>query len=136
VTIFLTTQYLEEADRLADRIALLDGGLVVADGTASQLKQRVAGQRLDLVLADATAFQDTAGLLGERAVQRDPGRLTIGVATDGSAAQVRALLDEVDPDRRAVRTFAVHTATLDDVFLALTGRTAGRPEKEKETADV
>jgi ABC-2 type transport system ATP-binding protein len=136
VTIFLTTQYLEEADRLADRIALLDGGRVVADGTATQLKQRVAGQRLDLLLADATAFQEVAGLLDGRAVQRDPSRLTIGVATDGTAAQVRALLDEVDPTRRAVRTFAVHSATLDDVFLSLTGRTAGRPDKEKETADV
>jgi ABC-2 type transport system ATP-binding protein len=131
VTVFLTTQYLEEADRLADRIAVIDGGRVVADGTAAQLKQRVAEQRLDLVLADPAAFQDAADLLGERTVRRDAGRLTIGVATDGSAAQVRALLDEVDPGRRAVRRFAVHTATLDDVFLALTGK-----EKEKETADV
>jgi ABC-2 type transport system ATP-binding protein len=136
VTVFLTTQYLEEADRLADRIAVIDGGRVVADGTATQLKQRVAEQRLDLVLADPAAFQDAAGLLGDRTVRRDAGRLTIGVATDGTAAHVRALLDEVDPGRRAVRRFAVHTATLDDVFLALTGDTAGRPEKEKETADV
>jgi ABC-2 type transport system ATP-binding protein len=136
VTVFLTTQYLEEADRLADRIAVIDGGRVVADGTAAQLKQRVAEQRLDLVLADPAAFQDAAGLLGDRTVRRDAGRLTIGVATDGTAAHVRALLDEVDPGRRAVRRFAVHTATLDDVFLALTGDTAGRPEKEKETADV
>jgi ABC-2 type transport system ATP-binding protein len=138
VTVFLTTQYLEEADRLADRIAVIDGGRVVADGTATQLKQRIAEQRLDLVVADAVAFQDVAGLLGERAVRRDAGRLTIGVATDGSAAHVRALLDEVDPGRRAVRRFAVHTATLDDVFLALTDHGAGRPEteKEKETANV
>jgi ABC-2 type transport system ATP-binding protein len=136
VTIFLTTQYLEEADRLAHRIAVIDGGRVVADGTSTQLKQRVAGQRLDLVLADAAAFADVAGLLDGRAVRRDAGRFTIGVATDGSAAHVRALLDEVDPTRRAVRTFAVHTATLDDVFLALTGRAAGHPEHEKETADV
>jgi ABC-2 type transport system ATP-binding protein len=138
VTVFLTTQYLEEADRLADRIAVIDGGRVVADGTAAQLKQRVAEQRLDLVLADAAAFQDAAGLLGERAVRRDPTRLSIGVPTDGSATQVRALLDEVDPTRGAVERFAVHTATLDDVFLALTGRSAGQPEREreKETADV
>jgi ABC-2 type transport system ATP-binding protein len=136
VTIFLTTQYLEEADRLADRIAVIDGGRVVADGTATQLKERVAGQRLDLVLTDADAFADVAGLLGGRILQRDPGRLTIGVATDGSAAQVRALLDELDPTGAAVTRFAVHTATLDDVFLALTGRGAGRPETEKETANV
>jgi ABC-2 type transport system ATP-binding protein len=144
VTIFLTTQYLEEADRLADRIAVLDGGRVVADGTSEALKRRVAGQRLDLVLADAPAFDEVGRRLDGRAVQRDPGRLTIGVPTDGSAAQVRALLDEVDPARRAVRRFAVHSATLDDVFLALTGRPADRPtddnaihnEHEKEPADV
>jgi ABC-2 type transport system ATP-binding protein len=134
VTIFLTTQYLEEADRLADRVAVVDGGRVVADGSSAQLKRQIAEQRLDLVLADGSAFEEVARFLGERAVQRDPGRLTIGVATDGSAAQVRAVLDEVDPGRRAVRRFAVHTATLDDVFLALTGRPAGRPEKE--TASV
>jgi ABC-2 type transport system ATP-binding protein len=134
VTVFLTTQYLEEADRLADRIAVVDRGRVVAEGTSAQLKRRIADQRLDLVLADAAAFEEAARALGGRAVQNDPGRLTIGVATDGSAAHVRALLDEVDPGRRAVRTFAVHGATLDDVFLALTGRTTGRPEKE--TANV
>ncbi|HEV3011848.1 MAG TPA: ABC transporter, partial [Actinomycetota bacterium] len=71
-------------------------------------------------------------------VRSDPGRLTIGVATDGSAAQVRALLDEVDPARRAVDRFAVQRATLDDVFLALTGHPADRPdhEHEKEPAGV
>jgi ABC-2 type transport system ATP-binding protein len=134
VSVLLTTQYLEEADRLADRVAVVDGGRVVAEGTSAQLKERIAGQRLELVLADAGAFQQAARALGGRAVQRDPARLSIGVATDGSAAQVRALLDEVDPGRRAVARFAVHGATLDDVFLALTGRTAGRTEKE--TADV
>jgi ABC-2 type transport system ATP-binding protein len=138
VTVFLTTQYLEEADRLADRIALLDGGRMVADGTSAQLKERVAGQRLDLVLADAAAFEEVARRLGGQAVQPDRERLTIGIATDGSATHVRALLDEVDPTRRAVDRFAVHSATLDDVFLALTGRPTDRPEhdREKETAGV
>jgi ABC-2 type transport system ATP-binding protein len=144
VTVFLTTQYLEEADRLADRIAVLDGGRVVADGTSAQLKEQVVGQRLDLVLADAAAFEEVARRLDGRAAQPDRERLTIGVATDGSAAQVRALLDEVDPARRAVERFAVHGATLDDVFLALTGRPADPPdhhdedehEREKEPAHV
>jgi ABC-2 type transport system ATP-binding protein len=130
VTVFLTTQYLEEADRLAGRIALVDGGRVVAEGTAAELKRRIADQRLDLVLTDLTAYEDVAGILGTRAVRHDPATLTVGVATDGSAAHVRALLDEIDPRSRAVRTFAVHTATLDDVFLALTGHRAARSETE------
>jgi ABC-2 type transport system ATP-binding protein len=135
VSVFLTTQYLEEADRLADRIAVLDGGRVVAEGTSAQLKEQVAGHRLDLVLADAAAFEEVARRLDDRAARRDPARLTIGVATDGSAAQVRALLDEVDPTRRVVDRFAVHGATLDDVFLALTGHPAGQPDQPDHHPD-
>jgi ABC-2 type transport system ATP-binding protein len=130
VTVFLTTQYLEEADLLADRIAVIDGGRVVADGTPGDLKKLVAGQRLDLVLADGAAFDAVARLAGGRAVTADPGSLIIGVATEGTAGQVRALLDEFDPDRSAVRSFSVHTTTLDDVFLALTSGTPRRPETE------
>jgi ABC-2 type transport system ATP-binding protein len=121
-TIFLTTQYLEEADRLADRIAVLDGGRVVADGTAADLKARVAERRLDLVLSGPAAFDRASSVLGGRAVRASARELSIGVATDGSAAHVRSLLDELDPSRTDVATFAVHTATLDDVFLALTGK--------------
>jgi ABC-2 type transport system ATP-binding protein len=130
VTVFLTTQYLEEADLLADRVAVLDGGRVVAHGTPGDLKKLVAGQRLDLVLADGAAFDAVARLAGGRAVTADPGSLTIGVATEGTAGQVRALLDEFDPDRSAVRSFSVHSTTLDDVFLALTSGTPRRPETE------
>jgi ABC-2 type transport system ATP-binding protein len=130
VTIFLTTQYLEEADHLADRIAVVDGGRVVAEGTPAELKQSVAGTRLDLSLVDPLAFARVARSLNGRTVRSDASRLTIGVATDGSAAQVRALLDELDPERRAVERFAVHSATLDDVFLALTGHAANQPEGE------
>jgi ABC-2 type transport system ATP-binding protein len=131
VTVFLTTQYLEEADRLADRIAVLDRGRIIADGTAAALKRQLVPQRLDLTTMDTRAYEVLAAALGPRATHRDPGRRTLGVPTDGSAAQVRALLDELDPDRSAVRTFAIHTATLDDVFLALTGQaTSGTTEKE------
>jgi ABC-2 type transport system ATP-binding protein len=130
VTVFLTTQYLEEADLLASRIAVIDGGRVVADGTPGDLKKLVAGQRLDLMLADRAAFDAVAGLAGGRAVAADPGSLTIGLATGGTAGEVRALLDEFDPDRSAVRNFSVHTTTLDDVFIALTSGTAGRSETE------
>jgi ABC-2 type transport system ATP-binding protein len=121
VTVFLTTQYLEEADRLADLIAVIDSGRVVADGTPADLKKLVAGNRLDLMMADAAAFAEVARLAGRRAVTADPDGRTVGISTDGTASQVRALLEELDPGRSAITSFAVHTATLDDVFLALTG---------------
>jgi ABC-2 type transport system ATP-binding protein len=131
VTIFLTTQYLEEADRLADRVAVMDGGKLVAEGSPAELKHQVAGHRLDLTAADRAAFDELVRALGPRAVLPSGDRLAVSVATDGSAGHVRALLDELDPGRRAVARFAVHGATLDDVFLALTGHPT-----EKETADV
>jgi ABC-2 type transport system ATP-binding protein len=127
VTIFLTTQYLEEADQLADQIAVLDGGRVVARGTPAELKRRVADSRLDLELTDQAGYDQVLVTLGSRAVTSDRSRLAIGVATDGSSGQIRALLDEADPARTAVRRFTVHTATLDDVYLALTGHPAGEP---------
>ena len=121
VTVFLTTQYLEEADQLADQIAVLAGGRLIAEGTAAELKRRVAATRLDLICATAAAFGQVSRLLAGRAVHLDPAARTVGVATDGSAAQVRALLDEADPDRALVASFAVRGATLDDVFFTLTG---------------
>jgi ABC-2 type transport system ATP-binding protein len=121
VTVFLTTQYLEEADRLADQIAVLDGGALVAEGTAAELKRRIGTQRLDLTCVSAAAWSQVLSRCGYRAVHLDETSLTVGVPTDGSAAQVRALLDETDPDRSLIASFAVREATLDDVFLNLTG---------------
>jgi len=120
VTVFLTTQYLEEAERLAETIAVLDGGRIIAQGTAAELKQRVAAQRLDLTGASEAAYDDLTRHFGERAIHRDHASLTLGVPTDGSAAEVRALLDTADPGRTLVASFAVQTASLDDVFLILT----------------
>ncbi|MFD9030436.1 ATP-binding cassette domain-containing protein [Streptomyces sp. NPDC059567] len=132
-TVFLTTQYLEEADRLADRIAVMDSGRIVAEGSADALKSRVAGHRLDLVLRDHDAYLRLADRAGRRSPDapapshHSPDTLTLGLPTDGSAAEVRALLDALDPDRTDIVRFSLHTATLDDVFLALT---------DKETAHV
>jgi ABC-2 type transport system ATP-binding protein len=148
VTVFLTTQYLEEADRLADRIAIIDEGRVVAEGTAGELKKRIADQRLDLTLADLAAFDEIRHRLGDRITAADQLRLEISLPTDGSGAGVRALLDELDPHRTAIERFAVHSATLDEVFLALTGSAPARsvgsetsdnssaPQSAKETAHV
>ena len=144
VTTVLTTQYLEEADQLADQIVVIDAGRVVAEGTPAELKQRVAGQRLELTLASRPAFDDVARAAARVGVlEADPGRLLISVATDGSAAHIRWLLNELDPRGDAVARFAVRGATLDDVFLALTGHAAQRSGAEshlstsdKETTSV
>jgi ABC-2 type transport system ATP-binding protein len=135
VTVFLTTQYLEEADQLADRIAVVDAGHVVAEGTPAQLKGQVAGRRLDITLVDHRTFAEVSAYLGDRAVHRDPERDTVGVPTDGSAAHLRAVLDEVDPRRAAVLRVEGHDTTLDDVFLALTGHRAD-PTTAKEQVHV
>jgi ABC-2 type transport system ATP-binding protein len=135
-TIFLTTQYLEEADQLADRVAVLDGGVIVADGSPAALKRQVGRRELELELADGASFALVLDRLGRRAVRHDRDALVIGAATSGDGPDVRALLDEIDPDRSAVRDFAVHDVSLDAVFLALTGR-AGHPTlNQKETCDV
>ncbi|MET9549211.1 ATP-binding cassette domain-containing protein [Streptomyces sp. NPDC006627] len=120
VTVFLTTQYLEEADRLADRIALIDGGLIVAEGTAAELKQLVAAERLDLTLTGPEAYATAERLLADLVIRREPGEWRLGVATSGRAEHVRELLDAVDPERELVERFAVHGATLGDVFMTLT----------------
>jgi ABC-2 type transport system ATP-binding protein len=120
VTVFLTTQYLEEAERLAETIAVLDGGRIIAQGTAAELKQRVAARRLDLTCASEAAYDDLTRHFGDRAIHRDHASLTLGVPTDGSAAEVRALLEVADPGRTRLASFGVQTASLDDVFLLLT----------------
>jgi ABC-2 type transport system ATP-binding protein len=121
VTIFLTTQYLEEADRLADRIAVLDAGQIIAEGTAAELKRKVAAQRLDLTAASRAAFEQLIRHFGDQLMHKDDGNLTLGVPTEGDAAEVRALLDRADPGRDLIAGFRVHSASLDDVFLTLTG---------------
>jgi len=118
---------LEEADRLAGQIAVLDGGRLVAEGTAAELKRRVGTARLDLTCVSAAAWSQVVRCCGDRAVHLDQASLTVGVPTDGSAAQVRALLDETDPGRSLIASFAVREATLDDVFLTLTGPEGDHP---------
>ncbi|HET8627825.1 MAG TPA: ATP-binding cassette domain-containing protein, partial [Thermomicrobiales bacterium] len=120
VTIFLTTQYLDEADELADRIAVLDKGKLVAQGTPDELKRRVPGGHIRLQFADASGLDLSARTLGE--VTRDDTALTLQVPTDGSVRSLRAVLDRLDRDGVAVDGVTVHTPDLDDVFFALTGR--------------
>jgi ABC-2 type transport system ATP-binding protein len=135
VTVVLTTQYLEEADQLADHVALIDAGRIVATGSPTELKGQLREQRLELTCVGPLEYAAVELRLGLRDFAADPARLMLSVATDGSAVGVRGLLDELDPERRDVRTFEVRSASLDDVFLALTGRRAG-PSAETELAHV
>jgi ABC-2 type transport system ATP-binding protein len=122
-TVFLTTQYLEEADRLAGRIAVLDGGRIVAQGTAAQLKATVGGFRLELVAGDLESFECLRARLGNRIRTLDPAARTLGVPIEDDAGLIRRLLDSLDPEGALVRRFTLHSASLDDAFLALTGHT-------------
>ncbi|MBF6507527.1 ATP-binding cassette domain-containing protein [Nocardia farcinica] len=123
VTIFLTTQYLEEADQLADRIAVLDGGRIVAEGTAAELKSRIPGGHVRLQFGDIAELESAAAVLGVLA--RDDEALTLQVPGDGSTHALRALLDRLDQESIEVEGLSVHTPDLDDVFLALTGQPDG-----------
>jgi ABC-2 type transport system ATP-binding protein len=121
VTIFLTTQYLEEADRLADRIAVLDRGRLVAEGTPSELKRRVPGGHVRLEFADASELERAASTF--RGSSRDDESLALLVPSDGGVGSLRALLDELDRASIDVDGLSVRTPDLDDVFLSLTDRT-------------
>jgi ABC-2 type transport system ATP-binding protein len=120
VTIFLTTQYLEEADRLADRIAVLDQGRLVAQGTPAELKRQISGSHVRLRFASELEL-DTAMLLLPGATRDDEDDLIVRVPGDGGAKSVRALLNQLDAHSIELEEFSVHTPDLDDVFLALTG---------------
>ncbi|MFB9876499.1 ATP-binding cassette domain-containing protein [Planobispora siamensis] len=118
-TIFLTTQYLEEADELAGRIAVLDRGRLVAEGTADELKRGVPGSHIRLRFADRHELDVAARVL--HGSTRDDEELTLRVPGDGGVRSLRALLDRLDAQSVEVEELSVHTPDLDDVFLALTG---------------
>ena len=120
VTILLTTQYLEEADQLADRIGVLDAGRLVAEGTSAELKRLVPGGHVRLEFGDPRPLEAAARVLGVPV--DDPSALVLEVPNDGSLADLKALLARLDDAEVEVTGLTVHTPDLDDVFLALTGR--------------
>ncbi|HEY6296705.1 MAG TPA: ATP-binding cassette domain-containing protein [Streptosporangiaceae bacterium] len=128
VTIFLTTQYLDEADQLADRIAVLDHGRIVAEGTPGELKQRIPGGHIRLQFASPGELASAARVLGTAA--RDDEALALQVPTDGNLRSLRAVLDKLDGAQIEPDDLSIHTPDLDDVFFALTGSPSTQKEAE------
>jgi ABC-2 type transport system ATP-binding protein len=126
VTILLTTQYLEEADQLADRVVLLDQGRVVAEGTPDELKRLVSGGHIRLQFADRVRLDAAARTFGGSV--RNDDALALQIPSGGDVRSLRAVLDQLEDASLDVEALTVHTPDLDDVFLALTGRRAEHQE--------
>src|SRR5438477_1078135 len=137
-TILLTTQYLEEADNLADRIAVVDLGTIIAEGTADELKDQIGGEVLELHVKDPAQISQVGQALsgvgiGEPSIDQEAGKIRIPVGADGPAA----LLDSVrriDDMKLALEDIALHRPTLDDVFLSLTGHAAEEEQEEQASS--
>jgi ABC-2 type transport system ATP-binding protein len=125
VTIFLTTQYLDEADQLAGRIAVLDHGRIVAEGTPAELKARVPGGHVQLQFAGPDALRSAADLLP--AASPDQDQLVLRVPGDGTLASLRRLLNQLHEAHIEAGHLTIHTPDLDDVFFAVTGQPTGHP---------
>ena len=138
-TVFLTTQYLEEADQLADSILVIDQGRAIAEGTADELKRQVGGERIEVVVSDPDRIEDTRSVLASHAVGEvviDAERRTLRAPVEGGAGTLTSALRQLDDDGVGLDEVGLLRPTLDDVFLSLTGRTTADAESDEteETA--
>jgi len=136
-TLLLTTQYLDEADRLADRIAVVDAGRVIAEGTSGELKARVGGERLEITVAQGEGLEDAARVLerythGDGGVRVDAERGYLVATVAGGAGLLAAVVRDLDTAGVRVDELGLHRPTLDDVFLTLTGHAAEPDATEDE----
>jgi ABC-2 type transport system ATP-binding protein len=131
-TLLLTTQYLEEADQLADQIAVIDTGTVVAQGSPDDLKRQLGGERFDIITGNPAAFEQAVRLLGARALQTDRDTWTLSLRADEGFQKLYDTLGELQRAHIEIAGFSLHRPTLDDVFLRLTQRAAGDELKGNE----
>lgn len=130
-TLLLTTQYLEEADQLADKIVVIDNGVVIAEGTATELKSKIGNDRLELIFASDKELQQATKVLGKAIIASDEKELSASVVITDINKDVRKTLDVLADKKITVASMEIHKPTLDDVFLALTGKAKKTDEKEE-----
>jgi ABC-2 type transport system ATP-binding protein len=134
-TILLTTQDMDEADRLADRIVVIDGGKIIAEGTSDELKQRVGSERLEITIAKTSSLEAARKAIGndDDDVHFDLKRRTFSLAARGGVSQLKQVLSRLEEASVAVENVSFHSPTLDDVFLTFTGHAATKqPSEEAE----
>jgi ABC-2 type transport system ATP-binding protein len=131
-TILLTTQYMEEADQLADNIIVIDNGKVIAEGTSDALKKKIGSDRLELTIATKAGLDKARKVIKGDSLQADSERRVISIATKAGVGSLKQVLQQLEDANIAVESVSLHRPTLDDVFLTLTGRkTATEPTEEK-----
>jgi len=133
-TILLTTQYLEEADQLADKIAVIDKGVVIAEGTADELKDKVGREQLEVIMETEADYTKAVEKLGSKARQKNEATHTLQFPVEHGVHQLRTILDEFDEAGINVKSIATHRPTLDDVFLQLTGHEAEMKTDQDKTS--
>lgn len=122
-TIFLTTQYMEEADVLADNIVVIDNGKIIAEGTANTLKSKIGSDCLEIIIAQESSFEVAQKAVNGVELQADPARRILSITTHRGAGKLKLLLQQLEDARIEVENVSLHRPTLDDVFLQLTGHT-------------
>jgi ABC-2 type transport system ATP-binding protein len=133
-TILLTTQYLEEADLLANNIVVIDGGKVIAEGTADELKAKIGSDRLEIVIAPSSFEKARKLLESDKSLQADADRRALSVASKGGIKKLKDILQQLETAKITVETVSLQRPTLDDVFLTLTGHAATKEEADADKA--
>ncbi len=121
-TILLTTQYLEEADQLADQVVVIDGGKVIAEGTPQELKSKIGKDKLEITFATIKLFEDGKKVLNDKLLDTNPVERSITVLINDSNVDVKRTLEQLSKAKVPINSISVHKPTLDDVFMNITGK--------------
>jgi ABC-2 type transport system ATP-binding protein len=133
-TILLTTQYMDEADHLADEIVVIDSGKVIAEGTADQLKAKVGSDRLEIAITEKSDFVAAQKAIGSRKLQTNPERRVLSLATKGGVNELKQVLQQLEAANVVVESVELRRPTLDDVFMSLTGHGTAQESDEDKPA--